>query len=225
MKFFADCERKGRLSWAQEIGEYMFTIETKQMDIIINNVRSEKAKDSLYHMLINYEIYKSTAEMLDENMEKLNFDNFAKTQTCHMNDGIFGEVKYREYQFVYQLKVIGNLIVLITAAHRIMTCIKQARANEKSSDWKVISDEIENCDKTFDNKLRNFMEHLEEEIYKQELTNQNCQFSPQRILYCKDEKINRQFDFNNHKLQAIDKLIENLLKMLSDRGGVLFQFP
>lgn len=48
-----------------------------------------------------------------------------------MNDGIFGEIKYREYQFVYQLKVFGNLIVLITSAHRIMTCIKQARANEK----------------------------------------------------------------------------------------------
>lgn len=200
-------------------GKIMFTIETKQMDIIINNVYSEKAKDSLYHMLINYEIYKSTAEMIDENMEKLNFYNFAKTQTCHMNDGIFGGEKYRDYQFVYQLKVIGNLIVLITAAHRIITCIKQARANEKSSDWKVLSDEIENCDKTFDNKLRNFMEHLEEKIYKQELTNQNCRFSPQRILYCRDEKVNKQFDFNNYKLQAIDKLIENLLKMLSDRGG------
>lgn len=85
MKYFADFERKARLSLAQEIGEYMFTIETKQMDIIINNVRSEKAKDSLYHMLINYEIYKLTAEMPDENMEKLNFYNFAKTQTCHIN--------------------------------------------------------------------------------------------------------------------------------------------
>lgn len=199
----------------------MFTIETKQMDIIINNVRNEKAKDSLYHMLINYEIYKSTAEMLDENMEKLNFYNFAKTQTCHMNDGIFGEVKYGEYQFVYSLKVIGNLIVLITAAHRIMTCIKQARANEKRSDWKTISGEIENCDKIFDNKLRNFMEHLEEKIYKQELTNQNCQFSPQRVLYCKDEKTNREFDFNNDKLHIIDNLINNLLKMLSDRKGAM----
>lgn len=195
----------------------MFTIETKQMDIIINNVHSEKAKGSLYHTLINYEIYKSTAEVLDENMEKLNFYNFAKTQTCHMNDGIFGEVKYREYQFVYQLKVIGNLIVLITAAHRIMTCIKQARANEKSSDWKIISDEIENCDRIFDNKLRNFMEHLEEKIYKQELTNHNCQFSPQRVLYCKDEKTNKKFDFNNDKLQVIDKLIDELLKMLAKR--------
>ena len=34
-----------------------------QMDIIIENVHSEKAKDLFYHMLINYEIYKSTAEI------------------------------------------------------------------------------------------------------------------------------------------------------------------
>lgn len=129
----------------------MFTIEVRQMNTIIYNVNSEKAKSSLYHMLINYEIYKSTVEMLDNNMEKLNYYNFAKTQTCHMNNGIFGETEYREYQFVYQLKVIGNLIVLITAGHRIMTCIKQARANEKSSDWKTISHEIENCDNIFDN--------------------------------------------------------------------------
>lgn len=199
----------------------MFTIETKQMDIIINKVNNKKAKDSLYHMLINYEIYKSTVEVLDENMEKLNFYNFAKTQTCHMNDGIFGEQKYREYQFVYEIKVIGNLIVLITAAHRIITCIKQARANEKSSDWKSISDVIENCNRIFDNKLRNFMEHLEEKIYKQELTNQNCYFSGKRILYCNDENTNKKFDFNSDKLQIIDKLIDELLKMLSNRENVI----
>lgn len=35
----------------------MFTIETKQMDIIINKVNNKRAKDSLYHMLINYERY------------------------------------------------------------------------------------------------------------------------------------------------------------------------
>ena len=199
----------------------MFTIETKQMDIIINKVNNKRAKDSLYHMLINYEIYKSTVEVLDENMEKLNFYNFAKTQTCHMNDGIFGEQKYREYQFIYEIKVIGNLIVVITAAHRIITCIKQARANEKSSDWKSISDVIEYCDRIFDNKLRNFMEHLEEKIYKQELTNQNCYFSPQRILYCNDENTNKEFDFNSEKLQIIDKLIDELLKMLSNRENVI----
>ena len=71
---------------------------------------------------------------------------------------------------------------------------------------------IENCDKIFDNKLRNYMEHLEEKIYKQELSNQNCHFSPQRVLYCNDEKTNKEFDFNNNKLQVIDKLIDELLK-------------
>ena len=196
----------------------MFTIETRQMDTIIENVCNKRAKDLFYHMLINYEIYKSMAESLDKNMEKLNFYNFAKTQTCHMNDGIFGGMEYAEYQFVYQLKVIGNLIVLITSAHRIITCIKQARANEKSADWKIISEEIEKCDKIFDNKLRNFMEHLEEKIYKQELTNQNCFFSPQRILYCKDEKTDKQFDFNNEQLKIVDNLIYDVLKMLSARG-------
>lgn len=195
----------------------MFTIEATQMNIIINNVHSEKAKELFYQMLINYEIYKSTADMLDNNMKQLNFYNFAKTQTCHMSDGLFGDVEYSEYQLVYQLKVTGNLIVLITSAHRIMTCIKQARANEHSSDWKEISDDITKCDKIFDNKLRNFMEHLEEKIYKQELTNQNCQFSPQRILYCKDEKTDKQFDFNKEQLKIIDDLIQKVMKMISSR--------
>lgn len=195
----------------------MFTIETRQMDIIIDNVRNEKAKDLFYHMLINYEIYKTTAEMLNENMDKLNFYNWAKTQTCHMNDGVFGDKRYYDYQFVYQLKVIGNLIVLITSAHRIMTCIKQARANEKCADWKAMGDVIDKCDKIYDNKLRNFMEHLEEKTYKQELTNHNCQFSPQRILYCRDEKTDKQFDFNKEQLEIVDDLIDGILKMLSNR--------
>ena len=195
----------------------MFTAETQRMDIIIENVKSEKVKSLFYHMLINYEIYKSTIEMLDRNMEQLNFYNFAKTQTCHMNDGILDEIKYREYQFVYQLKVIGNLIVLITSAHRIMTCIKQARLNERYTDWVKIRNSIESCDKIFDDKIRNFMEHLEEKIYKQELTNHNCQFSPNRILYCKDDKIDRQFDFNTNQLQIIDDLIKDIFQMLSAR--------
>lgn len=197
----------------------MFTIETQQMDIIIENVHNEKVKSLFYHMLINYEIYKSTAEMIDKNMDKLNFYNFAKTQICHMNDGILGEMEYTDYEFVYQLKVIGNLIVLITTAHRIVTCIKQARANERNDDWKTIREDIERCDKIFDNKLRNFMEHLEEKIYNQELTNQNCYFSPQRVLFCKDEKTDKQFDFNNTQLKIVDNLIDNTLKMLSARKG------
>lgn len=195
----------------------MFTVETQRMDIIIENVKSEKVRVLFYHMLINYEIYKSTIEMLDRNMEQLNYYNLAKNQTCHMNDGIFGEIKYREYQFVYQLKVIGNLIVLITSAHRIITCIKQARSSERYDDWKIIRNSIESCDKIFDDKIRNFMEHLEEKIYKQELTNQNCQFSPNRILYCKDYKIDRQFDFNEKQLHIIDVLIEEIFQMLSAR--------
>lgn len=197
----------------------MFTTETQQMDIIIKNVQSEKVRALFYHILINYELYKSTAEMLDKNMGNLNYYNFAKTQTCHMNDGIFCDIEYQEYQFVYQLKVIGNLIVIITSAHRIITCIKQARASEKRSDWGIVSKKIEKCDKIFDNKLRNFMEHLEEKIYKQELTNQNCQFSPQRILYCKDESIDRQFDFNKSQLQIIDNLIDGILNMLATRAS------
>lgn len=72
----------------------MFTVETQQMDIIIENVKSEKSKDLFYHMLINYEIYKTTVEMLDRNMEQLNFYNFAKTQTCHVKKDIFNEIKY-----------------------------------------------------------------------------------------------------------------------------------
>lgn len=200
-----------------EKGEFMFTTEAELINIIITKVTNEKAQDSLYHMLVNYEIYKTTAKILDENMEKLNFYNFAKTQTCHMNDGIFGEIKYAQYQYLYELKVTGNLIVLITSAHRIMTCINQARASEKSSDWKILSKEIENCNKIFDNKLRNFMEHLEEKIYKQELTKQYFQFSPERVLYCSDNVTNKQFNFNKDKLQQIDILINHLFKMLSDR--------
>lgn len=40
---------------------------------------------------------------------------------------------------------------------------------------------------------------------------------PQRILYCKDEKTDKQFDFNNEQLEIIDDLIDNILKMLSAR--------
>ena len=48
----------------QRNGGTMFTAETQLMDIIIENVKSEKVKSLFYHMLIDYEVYKSTIEML-----------------------------------------------------------------------------------------------------------------------------------------------------------------
>lgn len=50
----------------------MISTETYKMDIIIENVRDEKAKALFYHMLINHEIYKAMSEELDYNMKKLN---------------------------------------------------------------------------------------------------------------------------------------------------------
>lgn len=200
----------------------MFTDEQSKIDTIFSKVDNEKVRTLLYQVLINFEIYKDTVMKINENMEQLNFNNFAKTQTCNMADGIFSSQKYKEYQLLYTLKVIGNLITLITSAHRIITCIKSCRNLEKNEDWKELRETIKRCDDKYQNKLRNYMEHLDEKVSKQELDNNNCYFTPERILNCIDDSNNLVFDFNDDALQLIYALIESVFDMLYKRASKVY---
>lgn len=196
----------------------MFTEEMKNIDIIYNKALNEKSKKLFYQMLINCDIYKDIVITINNNLTNLNFNNFAKTQTCHTLDGIFGEQKYFEYQQVFEIKVIGNLITLIISAHRIITCIKSCRQIEKSKDWKSLRELIRDCENKYDNKLRNFMEHLDEKVLKQELNNTNAYFTPERILVCYDEKTNIEFNFNDSALNNINYLVDKVFEMLVNRN-------
>lgn len=39
------------------------------------------------------------------------------------------------------------------------------------------------------------------------------------MLYCKDDKIDRQFDFNKKQLHIIDDFVESIFQMLSERDN------
>lgn len=199
----------------------MFVKEMDFIQQVFQKTQDDKVKRLYYQMVINFEIYKKVVIDLQNNMIDIDNYSFAKENLCHMNEGLFAEFKYSELEEFCALKVIGNLIVLITSAHRIVTCINQVRKIEKLNDWKELKEEIKLCNKIFDNKLRNFMEHLEEKIYYQDL-NLQCYFNKQRILYLDDGKFKMQFDFNIENLNIIHNLIKKIFKMLSTRKSKNF---
>ncbi len=202
----------------------MYTKEAEWIVLINNKVNNRTIKEALYQALINYEIYCKTVSELNENMEKLNLYNFAASQSCHMTEGLFSGLKNEEFKIVYWLKVSGNLITLITAAHRIITCLDKSSKNTSNRtnglSWKELS--IDKCSKVFDNHLRNHMEHLEESVFSKDFSRIDCRFTPERKLcYAyinrrKNEVVNCIFDFSEENLKIIDKLMMELFEMLSN---------
>ncbi|AMJ40917.1 hypothetical protein [Anaerotignum propionicum] len=196
----------------------MFIEEQKKINLINEKAITEKAKALYYQTLINFEIYKDSVMRINSNMKNLNYNNFAKVQSCHMTDGLFGEQKHLEYETVLKIKVTANLITLITSAHRIITCIKNCRNIEQSEDWKRLKTLIAINDKNYDNNLRNFMEHLDEKASKQNLDNSNAYFTPERTLFCSDDKVNIRFKFDPKSLNNINDLVDEVFKMLENRN-------
>lgn len=204
----------------------MFTEDGKWMSMIDEKITNRQIRAALFQALINYRIYQKAEIEIGENMRLLNYYNFRASQTCHMTDGLFGGIEYAENKITYTIKVTGNLITLITSAHRLLTCIEKSSKNPDNItnglNWKSLS--TKKCSKVFDNRLRNYMEHLEESVFTEGFDRINCQFSPSRILYYsyldkqnnKLVKVKREFDFTQESLSMIDTLMDELYKMLSD---------
>ena len=198
----------------------MFTDSSREAQLIRETVSEPRVRYLLYHARVNLELFKHARENLHDAMEKLDFENFARTfGSCHMTDGIFGVAKRTANMMMYKEHVLGFLLATVTAGHRFTRSLQGARANERARDWANLRTDLKLLERQY-HETRNFMEHLDEAIASGNLSNDmDCSFSRNAVLTCKDGARTFQFNFTPDALKKPEEVYNNVLTMLSSRSA------
>jgi hypothetical protein len=68
----------------------MWTDEVKIAELIFGSVKEPVAQRLLYQAQMHLESFRHASKLLKDSFFALTFHDFARTQSCHMNEGIFG---------------------------------------------------------------------------------------------------------------------------------------
>ena len=68
----------------------MWTDESKISSLIYKVVEEPTAQKLLYQAQFHIEIFKNNSDKLHESFDTLLFHEFARKNTCHMTEGVFG---------------------------------------------------------------------------------------------------------------------------------------
>ncbi len=195
----------------------MWTEAAKDAILIREVVNPEQARHLLYQARVNLELFNHTRSQLHEALNQLNFRDFARVNSCHMTEGIFGEDIHAAHMITEKERVIGFLLATVTAGHRFTRSIIAARARDMGPDWKGLKIDITLLEKKF-HKVRNFMEHLDEAIASGTLaSDMDCTFTPGAILTCKEPSETFTFDFSEQALLRPQETYDKVIDMLKAR--------
>jgi hypothetical protein len=196
----------------------MWTDESRTAELIIQTVENPVAQRLLYQAQTHLESFRHASSKLKDSFELLLFHDFARTQSCHMTDGIFGADIHLAKMESAKVRVWGFLLGTATAGHRFLRCIKSARSKNPSSDWAVLRDDLKRLTPLF-LRTRNFLEHLDEKTYRQEVTNiEDCKFSRHGILEFADDDGKVEFDFTDDGLAPVEQIWTTTVQMLKTRS-------
>lgn len=141
----------------------IYTDEAQNAYCIFDKVSDALAQTLFYQCLFHIELFSMTSKQLHKAMDELDFRNIARTQACHMTDGIFGAEKHTAHMETAKQKVISFLGITISSGHKCLRAMKNARKRDGSAEWKESKLHLN----TLENKYRiarNACEHLDESI-------------------------------------------------------------
>ena len=196
----------------------METIEYKTNSLIRNRTTTKKSGYILYIAYQSIEKFKVDREGLYDSMNKLEFHNFARANTCHMNDGVFGDFFHATQKVTYQIKVWGYLRDVTTTGYRFLKLIKRAKELEGTNEWNCIGSGI----RVIGNwkKARNALEHIDEIITDEEITSNNdFYFTRSFVLRYKRRGIMNEFSFDVYNTNILIECWENIVKLLQTRAN------
>ena len=195
----------------------MWTDESRAADLIFSVVRSPVSQRLIYQCQMHIETFGHSKSQLHEAFDTLLFRDFARTQSCHMSEGIFGADIHAAEMESAKIRVWGYLLSTATAGHKFLRCLVNARAKEHKSDWVRFRDELKELPNIF-RRTRNFLEHLDEATAREKVTNiEDCNFSHHGVLHFEDEAGTLEFDFTKDGLSSVEHLWDRLLEMLNQR--------
>jgi hypothetical protein len=195
----------------------MWTKSAKDAELIKETVSSSKARQLLYQARVNLELFGNTNEQLQEAHKQLLFHDFARINTCHMNEGIFGADIQIANMMSEKERVMGFLLAAVTAGYRFTRSVIAARSEDRGRDWKNLRIGVSHLEKKF-HDVRNFLEHLDEAITKGTVSNEiDCYFSRDSVLTCKDSGSNLTFGFSEKAMSQSQETYDKIIEMLEQR--------
>lgn len=195
----------------------MWTDESRASDLIFGVVSSPVAQHLLYQSQMHLENFRHAKSRLHESFDTLLFRDFARAQSCHMTEGIFGADIHAAEMESAKIRVWGYLLNTATAGHKFLRCLVNARAKDRKSDWAPFREDLKTLPDLY-RRTRNFLEHLDEATAREEVTGiEDCKFSRHGILQFSYKDGNLEFDFTEHGLAPIEPLWDKLLEMLQKR--------
>lgn len=181
----------------------MWTDESRASDLIFGVVSSPVAQHLLYQSQMHLENFRHAKSRLHESFDTLLFRDFARAQSCHMTEGIFGADIHAAEMESAKIRVWGYLLNTATAGHKFLRCLVNARAKDRKSDWAPFREDLKALPDLY-RRTRNFLEHLDEATAREEVTGiEDCKFSRHGILQFsyKDVTTDRRTS-QNHRLQT-----------------------
>jgi len=195
----------------------MWTDESRAADLIFTVVTSPVSQRLIYQSQMHIENFRRSKEQLLEAFDTLLFRDFARAQSCHMNEGIFGADIHAAEMESAKIRVWGHLLNTATAGHKFLRCLVNARAKERQSDWARFRDDLKNLPDIY-RRTRNFLEHLDEATASEDVTDiEDCKFSRHGVLHFEDKDGKLEFDFTKDGLSPVEALWDKLLEMLKER--------
>jgi len=195
----------------------MWTDQARTAILIFEVVQDSVAQRLLYQAQMHLESFRHSAKQLQEAFDTLMFHDFARSQSCHMTEGIFGADVHTAEMESAKVRVWGFLLNTSSAGHKFLRCIVNARSKERESDWSCLRYDLKVLQNLYE-RARNFLEHLDEMTDKQEVTDiEDCKFSRHGVLHFSDRKGTAQFDFTESGLAPIETIWCKLLDMLRAR--------
>jgi hypothetical protein len=194
----------------------MWTDASREADLVRETVPDIQAQMLLLQARVNVELFKHTAEQLQDELDALNFHDFARTQSCHMNEGIFGADKHAADMMVHKAKVVGFLLATVTAGHRFIRSVINARSKDRGRDWRGLRQDLGRLESEY-HKVRNFLEHLDKAVASGSAGGLDCTFTPTAILTCSESTATFKFDFSKQSLGLVEETYHKVIAMLTQR--------
>jgi hypothetical protein len=195
----------------------MWTEAAKDTELVRETISVPQARHLFFQARVNLELFNHAREKLQEALDQLNFHDFARVNSCHMVEGMFGADIHAANMLSERERVIGFLLATVTAGHRFTRSMIAARNKDMGRDWKSLRTDISQLEKKFYD-TRNFLEHLDEAIAKGTVRDaMNCSFTPGAILTCKEKDNQFTFDFSGQALMKPQEIYNKIIEMLKQR--------
>ena len=127
----------------------IYTDESLIADDIFTKVLDRLAQTLFYQCLFDIELFAKASGWLREVKEKLDYHNFARSQSCHMTEGLFGVDKHTSEMETAKVRAIGYLATTIGSGHKFLRSFKSARDRDGDLTWRATKKRLIRLEKSY----------------------------------------------------------------------------